>query len=369
MFFENPHDDAVTNDPGHHLAHPNVHRPWQRWSEDQTLHVAVPYSNPFRWRTRRELLNDFRRHMKGTPNVVLHVGELAYGDRPFEVTDSRNPLDVQLRTNHELFHKENITNAIIARSFPAGWKYGAMIDGDFHMTRHDWALEAIHQLQHHAFVQLFSSYCDLTYPSYGGHRPLRATASFAHNYISSGCQLPAGYDNGGWKTRGYDSKPTKPTGAKYVGATGGAWAFTKQAFNEVGRLLDCCILGHGDWFMAFGLVSEPAPDMRSNWYSPGYQRAIAKWQADAARLQRNVGVVDNFALHYFHGSKSRRAYSTRDAILVEHAFDPLTDLRLDHQGIWQLTTDKPRLRDAIRNYFRSRTEDDPNLYGAEAPIV
>jgi hypothetical protein len=66
--------------------HPNVHEAWGRWSNEQTLHVACAYSNPFRWRARRELMNDFRHHMLATPNVCLYVGELAYGDRPFEVT-------------------------------------------------------------------------------------------------------------------------------------------------------------------------------------------------------------------------------------------------------------------------------------------
>ena len=71
----------------------------------QKLHVAVAYSNPFRWRTRRALLNDFRKHVAACPNIVLHGGELAYSDRPFEVTREDNPLDVQLRTARELWHK------------------------------------------------------------------------------------------------------------------------------------------------------------------------------------------------------------------------------------------------------------------------
>ena len=63
------------------MLHPNVHHRSGPWSEEQKLHVAVAYSNPFRWRTRRELMNDFRHHMQQSPNVVLHVAELAYGDR------------------------------------------------------------------------------------------------------------------------------------------------------------------------------------------------------------------------------------------------------------------------------------------------
>jgi hypothetical protein len=65
----------------------------------------------------------------------------------------------------------------------------------------------------------------------------------------------------------------------------------------------------------------------------------------------------------------RRAYANRDTILVKHQFAPTTDLKPDWQGIYQLSGDKPALRDAVRMYFISRNEDDPNLYGKEQPLV
>src|SRR5271169_472990 len=201
------------------LLHPDVHEPWRRWSEEATLHVACAYSNPLRWRTRRVLMNDFRQHMASSPNVALHAGELAYGDRPFEVTGAHLD-DVQLRTSDELWHKENLLNAVIQR-FPSDWKYGAWIDADFHMTRRDWALEAIHQLQHFDFVQLFSTYSDLS----AEQRPYRVMPGFAWCSLhgragKGGSSYPYGY--------GYGSP----------GATGGAWAFRRSAFDAVGGLLD-----------------------------------------------------------------------------------------------------------------------------------
>ncbi|MGH9325436.1 MAG: hypothetical protein ACRD2B_01905, partial [Terriglobia bacterium] len=118
--------------------HPNVHAAFKSWSEAQTLHVASPYCNPFRWRTRRELFNDFRQHMESSKNIDLYVSEIAYGDRPYEVT---NGGDIQFRSSQELWHKENLINLTVQR-FPADWRYGAYVDGDFHFTRNDWALEA-----------------------------------------------------------------------------------------------------------------------------------------------------------------------------------------------------------------------------------
>ena len=306
------------------------------------------------------------------PNVKLYVVEIAYGDRPHEVTSPDNPNDLQLRTKSELFHKENLINLGVQR-FPVDWKYGGYVDGDFHFTRHDMALEAIHQLQHYEFVQLFSQYADLSGKTYGtAGRVLRVNNGFAYNYIQNGYQLPEGYVNGGWKGKketpsGYYDSILGP-GPRGVGATGGAWAWRRSAYDVVGGMLDVCVLGHGDWHMTFGLVGEEAPDMHTNGYSQDYHRAIVAWKNAAAKLKKNIGYVDGFATHAFHGSKTRRGYSTRDIILVKHGFSPLSDIRRNWQGVWELTPDKPGLRDDIRRYFISRTEDDTYLYGEKELI-
>jgi hypothetical protein len=336
-----------------HLHHPDLHPKSSPWSESRQLHVAACYSNPFRWRTRRELANDFRRHMAHSPNVQLHMVELAYGDRPFEVTDDRGCSgDLQLRTRSELFHKENLLNRVIA-AFPSDWEYGAIIDADFHFSRHDWALETVHQLQMYDWVQLFSSYTDLTGENLGaGHRPNGINNGFAFNYVQNGYRVHQDVANGEVSSGGY--------GGRRAGATGGAWAFRRSAFDAVGGLMDRCILGHGDWWMAFALVGEVAPDMRIKGYSPGYRDYILAWQERAASLGKNVGYVDGHALHHFHGPKNRRGYSSRDAILVKHQYDPGTDVFPDWQGVLQLSPKKTGLRDDVRRYFLSRSEDTPH---------
>jgi len=314
-------------------------------------------------------MNDFREHMRASANVVLHVGELAYGDRPFEVTgEDRN--DVQLRTSHELWHKENILNLAVQR-FPPDWRYGAVIDGDFHMTRRDWALEAVHQLQHYDFVQLFSSYSDLS----SQHRPFRVMASFAFNYVNGGANAsyramlrkaaaaPYGYYDGQRATAAAKPVPWA------IGATGGAWAFRRSAFDAVGGLLDSCILGSADWHMAFGLVGAIDGAAELQWCSKPYVESVLRWQHRAAVLKQNIGCIDNHAVHYFHGSKVSRAYGSRWRILLDNSFDPRTDISRDWQGVYQLTGNKPRLRDQIRAYFRDRNEDSPELSAQERHIV
>lgn len=329
--------------------HPDVCQPWQDWSERQTLHVAVAYSNPFRFRARRELLNNFRRHMAQQPNVVLHVAELAYGDRPFEVTEPGNPLDIQLRTQTELWHKENLLNLAISR-FPADWKYGAWIDGDFTFTRHDWALEAVHLLQHHAFIQLFSSYSALS----KDHRPHKLSPSFAYGFLNW---------QRGWRPK--DRKVTDSYATPYWGATGGAWAFTRTALDTVGGMLDTCILGSADWNMAYGLARQKDSSLdKLRKPCPAYVRLVEQWQERATDLRSNIGCLDCHAVHHFHGDYKLRGYGDRWKMLASNQFDPTADIQRDWQGVWALSGNKPALRDDLRRYFISRNEDDPNLMGS-----
>lgn len=357
----------------HDLRHPDVHRPWSNWSEDETLHLVTMYSNPFRWRTRRELFNDFRRHINCTPNVKLYVVELAYGDRPFEVTDPDSPTDTQLRTTSEMWHKENCINKGVEK-FPAGWKYGGYADADFTFNRFDWGLEAIHMLQHYDFVQLFSSYVDITgetATSWKGHRPWRVTSSFAWNYLHQDIFLEnktSQLDPGGDSYASLPSKDTFPFGYS-PGATGGAWAWRRSAFNIVGGLLDVCILGSADWHMAFGLVQAINVAAEMKRCSEAYVKAVLQWQQRAVALNKNIGCVDNFAVHHWHGSKSQRAYGNRWEILKRWDFDPGVDISRDWQGVWQWTGTKPGLIQDVRRYFIERNEDDTNLRGSERELV
>ena len=349
----------------HDLMHPNGTNAHQHWSPEQTLHVAAVYTNSCRWKTRTNLFNTFRREFSQMPNVKLYVVEVAFGDRPFEVTSSSNPNDLQLRTQTELWLKENAINLMVSR-FDNNWRYGAYVDGDFTFTRHDVALETIHQLQHYQFVQMFSTYCDLTHD----HKPLRILKSFGSRFVSGELtpEVLRRIKKGAPQTEVmYDTslggKDTKTRGG--IGTTGAAWAWRREAFNAVGGLLDTCILGSGDWHAAFGLVGQPDihPNVREmNSVGQQYTESIKVWQNRASRyVNKNVGCVDCHAIHHFHGSKVLRKYEHRWKILRDHDFNPYVDIYKDYQGIYQLAQNKPGLRDAIRNYFKSRNEDDISL--------
>jgi hypothetical protein len=87
--------------------------------------------------------------------VILYTVELAYGERPFEITDAANPCHIQVRGEQEFWHKENLMNIGLSR-LPDSAKYVAWIDADISFVRADWAIETVHQLQHYDIVQLFT---------------------------------------------------------------------------------------------------------------------------------------------------------------------------------------------------------------------
>ena len=354
-------------------THPNVHTPWQQWSEEQTLHVASVYFNPLRFETRRKATNNFIQRMKEMPNVRLYMTEIAFGDRPYELPNE--PDVVRLRTNDVMWFKENATNIAVSR-FAPGWQYGAAVDCDFNFTRRDWALETVHQLQHHPWLQPYSSYAFMS----SHHQPTRLKPSFSwvfherhsgdaqqHMAVRSGEGLKKNarvleysYDEGG------SVNPSGHHHRELIGSPGGAWAFTKKGFENVGGFLDFSVLGAGDWYMAFGFIGcrndRQQAELRNQ--PPAYTRAITAWQDRAYRaVKANIGFVDCMATHDWHGCVTKRGYGTRWQILRANNFDPATDLVRDSQGLWRWAGNKPQLEAQVRRYFRSRDEDSTELRG------
>lgn len=307
---------------------------------NEKLHVIAVISNSRRYKKRYELFHSFSKIMEQNPAVEFHVVELAYGGRPFEVTDQFEPNHTQLRTADELWHKENLINIGIQR-LPHDWKYVAWIDADVVFARPDWAEETIHQLQHHAVVQMFSECVDLS-PRFdivskeqgGEHRPgfvfKNTGAGKASNYIE-------------------------------FGHPGYAWAATREAIETLGGLLDVSICGANDHHMARALFGDMANSHHHD-ISSDLKAHLKRWEKRALKLRKNVGYVNGLILHNWHGSKKNRQYLTRWKILVDNNYAPTTDIEKDAMGVYRLVDDTTerhvKLRDQLRQYFSQRNEDE-----------
>jgi hypothetical protein len=301
------------------------------------FYVVTVISNPVRYDTRYELFEQFIQHMNES-GVKVMVVEVAHGNRAFKVTTPDNPLNIQLRTNAELWHKENMINIGISR-LPGNWEYVAWIDADISFTRKDWAAETVQQLQHYQMVQLWDSAVDLG----PNHETISTSTSFGYYYAKG---IPMAIN---WK--------------KYYsfGHPGFAWAARREALNSVGGLIDRAILGAADHHMAWALIGD-GQKTYPGFVTDAYKNIVLNWQQKAVtHIKKNIGYVPGTILHYWHGKKKDRAYVDRWEILHKYPFDPMIDLKRDCQGLFQLEDNKIELRDAIRRYFRQRNEDSIDL--------
>jgi hypothetical protein len=313
----------------------------------QPLYVVTMVSNPVRYKSRYRLYSEFREYMRRAGVTLLTV-EVAFGDRPHEVTQAGDPWDVQLRTWDELWHKESAINAGVrhlSRQVP-DWQYVAWVDADVTFARPDWAAETVQQLQHYQVVQMFSHAHDLG----PDHAVFDTYPGFVWSY--------------------HQNLPREWGGQQYAGRKnnwhpGYAWAARREAFDALGGLMDEAILGSCDQHMACALIGEGRASINPKMH-PNYLGVVDRWQARAEKyVRRDIGYVPGSLLHYWHGRKAQRGYLDRWKILRDAQFDPFFDLKADAQGLHQLVDHGDarsiRLRDQIRTYFRSRQEDGVEL--------
>ena len=295
------------------------------------FYVIGVISNPVRYTKRYELFYQWLDHMYNSGVNVLIV-EAQQGERSFVLTEEDNPLHVQLRTVEELWAKENMVN-IGFRALPKNWKYAAWIDCDVEFLNDFWVEETIHKLQDAKIVQLFRNAVDLG--------PKGEVLSVHNGFIWC---LKTGQKPG--------------LGYSYF-HPGFAWAIERQAYSDIGGLIDFCILGSGDRYIALA-ISNKLEDIKGHLKgaSPSYIAKVMAWAERAFKaIKLDIDYVEGTIAHYFHGTKLNRGYTNRNKILIDSQFDPQAHLFRDEQGLYRLEEDEIILRDAIRKYFRSRNED------------
>ena len=295
------------------------------------LYVIAVISNPARFQTRYKLFNEFCQRMRKEDNIVLVTLELQQGLRPF-ITDAA----IKLRTNYEIWYKENLIN-IAVQHLPTHWKYMAWIDADVEFQNKNWVLDTIDQLQTYKIVQLFSHAIDLGIKK----ETLHVHTGFAYQYVNGETWKEARYGNF-WHP-GY------------------AWAITKEAYNDIGGLMEFPILGSADNHMSLSFIGMVSKSLNSQLHE-NYKMLAHIFQERCERhIKRNIGFVHGTILHHFHGNKVDRKYQDRWKILIENKFDPLRDLKKDCNNLWQLEDTKIKLRDDIIMYFRQRNEDSVDM--------
>lgn len=312
---------------------------------DNTLHVIAVCSNPMRYQSRYRLMREFIQAMITTKCVHLTVVEAAFGDRQHEIIDESNALydSISVRVKSHAWIKESMMN-LAFRHITAKYqhaKYFGWFDGDVFFNDPNWAQETLHQLQIFEVVQPWSDALDLGPQG----QVLRHFKSFG---IQHQKRIP---------------KQKHPSQPYPYAHSGFAWCCTRKFIEAMygaggsnGPLMDWPVLGSGDHHMAFAMIGETKDTIHAMMH-PSFFRKCYEWQNRAVSVTKGeVGFTMGFIQHKFHGPKNRRYYRERWQILVDHSYDPDTQLTHDEQGITTVVGNN-KLEHAIYQYNNSRFED------------
>lgn len=300
---------------------------------DKLWFITVLF-NPVHYSCRKKLYDNFKKHITDM-GANLFTVELAYGDKPFEVTTG-GPNELQLRTRAVLWHKERLIN-LAAQRLPIDTKYIAWVDSDLLWHNPNFMEDTVLRLQYHPIVQMFSHAMDLdkNYSPIG--QPVEGFGyAYHHNLINKNSKLKYG---------------------RYA-HTGYAWAMRSEVFDQMGGLIDFAILGAADNYMAHCAVGW-ANRMTDSRYHPIYNQKILDWEADCNRfIKGRLGYVPGTISHFWHGAKSQRGYNTRAQILIKNSFNPALDLETALNGTYRIDQNKHEMEHEIYHYFLSRNEDN-----------
>lgn len=321
-----------------------MHQEIHQGMDYSKLHVITMVSNPRRYHSRYDLYHKFRKKLE-IAGIRLWTVEVAFGERPFELTQSDDIYDLQLRTSSELWIKERALQLLVRKMSVVApdWRYVAWLDADIEFPNwdgpHAWWKETVQMLQHHQIVQLFSTALDLGPKG----QTLHTHYGFGYSY-RTGRAFKSGYLN--WHP-------------------GFAWAMRREAYDSLGGFVDWGILGSGDRHMACAWVNKVEESVNHKCSGP-YWRKLFDYEENAERcIRRDIGFVEGTLLHHWHGKKVDRGYQDRWKILTKYQVSPDVDFKPDAQGLWQFNdrgdVRSIEIRDAIRNYMISRNEDSIDL--------
>lgn len=367
----------------------------------EPLHAIVPYANPWRWKSRVKHTERALKHFHESGATITFV-EIAFNRREFEFDnigidgvstncgsilgqDSRfKHRHIKLRTKSELWLKENAINLGV-QSLPRDWEQVCWLDSDVHFLRPNWVGECIHKLQHYSFLQMFSHARDLgpNYEMLPEDYHHANGIGFVHAWKEGKVKSDTGVNQNVIKQDIFNIKRDltqlntdvlkfEHDLSDYYGPVGPirvfpglAWACTRQAWEDVGGLMDEAIWGGQDWHLAHALIGKREGMMWEGLHR-NYKKLVMQWfHRCESKIRRNVGVMEGSITHHWHGRKSQRGYNAKHALLAKIGFDPPRHLHRDSNGLWDLYDDGSdayiALRDMFRRIAKERNEDSPEI--------
>lgn len=309
-------------------------------------HVLSVISNPQRYQSRYKLYEKFREDIE-RKGATLWTVELSTGRRFAKVTNWKTARDFQVWSTGLrgiFWNKESLQNYLVTQmtAHAPDWRQVIFSDADVKYSD-EWLEKTAHELELHPVVQPWSHAMDFA-PD-GSAVSDKMQLSFAYCYVN-------------------DIEVKSASTYSRGGHPGYALAMRREAYNDLGGLIDIGALGSGDRHMMCSLIGKAEWSYHPQ-VSEGYKRWIKQWQSRADKyIKRNLGYVPEVIRHMFHGAKKNRQYGDRWKILTKWQYDPYTDLKREANGLWSFVVEDDRqigLRDATYRYTKMRQEDANSL--------
>lgn len=301
----------------------------------EDLAAICCYFNPCQYKSRLENYKIFRKGIERTGIKLLTV-ELAFGDKPYELSDFLNV--VQLRTGKEniMWQKERLLNIGIKKLIEEGYKKIVWLDTDIVFKDGDWVLDLSRKLDDYPLVQVFSE----------AYR--EKDKGNGENLVSC-----AQY----YQVAGKISNK--------VAITGFGWAARSSILEKVPLYDSAALTMENDALIFFGSFCQNAGSI---WFLEKYDYFkkftipflinYRKWAKQwSSLIQGRVGFINYKVNALYHGTIKNRGYGIVD-IYHKHLFNPGKDIKIAQNGAFEWASNKPELRKEVKEYFYSRKEDE-----------
>jgi hypothetical protein len=147
-----------------------------------------------------------------------------------------------------------------------------------------------------------------------------------------------------------------------VGEPGYGYVYNADILNKHLPLYDKCICGGGDYINLISYIGGPeivnkikSGQERIFRNNKNMQINFLNW-ANSNQPLKTIGCAKNTIVVKYHGSQRNRRYQTRDIITEKYDFNPTKDIKYTKHG--DLFLSRSDINDSMRNYFKSRNEDD-----------
>lgn len=322
----------------------------------QPIWVITSYYNPFGYQRRLFNYRLFRKHL-GLPLVTVEWSP----DGQFELAQGDAEILVQVRSGDMLWQKERLLNLAL-QHLPPHCRYVAWVDCDVVFDDPYWPTRATRSLDTAHVIQLFGEAAHTpplsldTSPDIVTLRelvPIHREISWISSHVPAAERtgLPDDMGTLPFKRRSglISSEP------QY--APGIAWAARREVLDAAG-FYDANVLGGGDTAMAFATIGQAVQLAEKRPLSNAHLQHYLAWAEAfgyAAALQ--VAYLPGKVYHLWHGEFSNRQYKNRHLLLQVANFDPLKDIRLSEEHVWEWSDASEPLREAVRTYLCNRRED------------